>query len=219
MKTYTKFKLSIITLLAIVIYLGYKYPKQAENITYKTCDLIFKKNSSQSKNDTINFVKTDTLNQVINEISNEKQVTIEKINTDSLEDKQNRKIVIPLKKDESGLYYIISKINNVPIKFILDTGCSHMSLSQRDIDFLLNHDFISTKDVNGSAISTYADGSSELTKMYNIKELSITDSITLHDLTCTVSPNDNAPALLGQEALSQLGLVTIDYKNHQIIIN
>lgn len=215
MKLVTKIKITIFLFIAFLIVYGYFYPSQVEKIVYKTCDLVFQKNDTINSEISLKECKNDSIISINDTLS-----VIQPLKYgDKVKEDEEKVIKIPLQKDESGLFYIISKINDVPIKFILDTGCSNISISQRDIDFLLSHGFISLKDENGTAISIYANGESETTQLYNIKELTFSDDIKLNNLSCTVSPNNDAPALLGQEALQMLGKITIDYNTNELIIN
>lgn len=215
MKLVTKIKITIFLFIAFLIVYGYFYPSQVEKIAYKTYDLVFQKNDTINSEISLKECKNDSIISINDTLS-----VIQPLKYgDKVKEDEEKTIKIPLQKDESGLFYIISKINDVPIKFILDTGCSNISISQRDIDFLLSHGFISLKDENGTAISIYANGESETTQLYNIKELTFSDDIKLNNLSCTISPNNDAPALLGQEALQMLGKITIDYNTNELIIN
>lgn len=45
--------------------------------------------------------------------------------------------VVPMKKLSSGVFEIPCKINNLPLKFILDTGASDISISSLEATFML----------------------------------------------------------------------------------
>lgn len=126
-------------------------------------------------------------------------------------------IVIPLKEENNGIYYIDVKLNEVPMKFILDTGCSTMLISKQDADFLISHNLIDKNECCNVVETIDATGQSENVIETSISKLSI-NSVELNDVPCMISPYPEAPSLLGQAVLSKLGKVTIDYRNHCLII-
>lgn len=126
-------------------------------------------------------------------------------------------IIIPLKEENNGIYYIDVKLNDVPMKFILDTGCSTMLISKQDADFLISHNLINQKECCNVVETIDASGQSENVIETSIEKISI-NSVELENVPCMISPYPEAPSLLGQAVLSKLGKVTIDYQNHCLII-
>lgn len=51
-------------------------------------------------------------------------------------------IVVPMEKQENGLYLIPCKVNGVPMKFIFDTGASNVCISMAEAVFLLKNGYI-----------------------------------------------------------------------------
>lgn len=127
-------------------------------------------------------------------------------------------ITIPLETDDSGMFYVTAKLNDVPIRFILDTGCSTMLISNRDAEFLLHHKIVSQNNIIGNVQSVCANGSIDTNTNININKVDF-NGIILEDIPCMVSNSPNTPLLLGQAVLSKLGKVTIDYDNNLLIID
>lgn len=127
-------------------------------------------------------------------------------------------ITIPLETDDSGMFYVTAKLNDVPIRFILDTGCSTMLISNRDAEFLLHHKIVSENSILGEVQSVCANGSVDTNSNINIKKVEL-HGIVLNDIPCMVSNSSDTPLLLGQAVLSKLGKVTIDYDNNLLIID
>lgn len=126
-------------------------------------------------------------------------------------------ITIPLETDDSGVFYITAKLNDVPLRFILDTGCSTMLISNKDAEFLMQHKIIHEKNIMGDVQSICANGNIETHINVNIEQIEL-GGIYLTDIPCMVSNSPNAPSLLGQVILSQLGKIIIDYENKLLII-
>ncbi len=116
--------------------------------------------------------------------------------------------IISLEK-ENGIYKIPCKVNGIPMKFILDTGASNVSISATEAVFLIKQGLISEQDIIGSTNYMVANG--EIKEGTNIKLKSIEiGGLILEDIVATVVNELNAPLLLGQSALSKLGAFTID---------
>ena len=49
-------------------------------------------------------------------------------------------VVVPMERQENGLYLIPCKVNGVPMKFIFDTGASSVNISMTEALFLLKTD-------------------------------------------------------------------------------
>ena len=128
------------------------------------------------------------------------------------------KLVIPLELDtETNIYYVKAKLNDVPMKFILDTGCSMVLINKRDAEFLLHNDII-TKDNSTKNVETVcANGYVETNETIIIDTIEIEGAI-VNDVPCLISTTDKSPLLLGQSVLSRFKKVTIDYNNNLLII-
>lgn len=124
--------------------------------------------------------------------------------------------VIPMQKS-SGVYYIDTKVNGIPLKFIFDTGASNICISIAEAKFLYKQGTIDKEDFLG--ITNFQDATGTISEgmKINLKEVKIGD-ITLENIEALVVNNEEAPLLLGQSVLERFGRVTIDYKIQQIIL-
>ena len=119
---------------------------------------------------------------------------------------------IPIIKQSSKTYQIKASINDLPMDFILDTGCSDISISSVESDFMLKNGYLKESDFKGKTRYTNATGEVHTAKEILIREIKLGD-LTLHNLKASVIPNQKAPLLLGQNVLTKFGKVEIDHKN------
>lgn len=123
---------------------------------------------------------------------------------------------VPLTK-EDGVYYLTVKINDVPMKFIYDTGASIISLSATEAMFLIKQGTITEDDLIGTELVYDAQGDATESLMVRLKKVEIGD-LVLENVEASIVDNQVAPLLLGQSALSQFNRVSIDYQNNLLII-
>lgn len=71
-------------------------------------------------------------------------------------------------------------------------------------------------DIIGVAKSQIADGSIVENMLINLKEVVLDGKIRCTDVTATVSANNNAPLLLGNEVLNRVAAYSVDNKNKTI---
>lgn len=126
-------------------------------------------------------------------------------------------IIIPLELDKSGLYHITVKVNQVPMKFILDTGCSTMLISKTDANFLLKHELVHESKIGENVQTIDANENKDINRTISIDEI-ILDDIILNNIPCIISNVENVEPLLGQAVLSKLGQITIDYEGNKLLI-
>lgn len=118
---------------------------------------------------------------------------------------------IKLYKSNSNLFEIPTEINNVlKISFIIDSGASEISITPDVALTLIRTGTIKENDWLEGAIYKFADGSTAKSERFNIKSLKIGD-MTLYNVSASISNSLEAPMLLGQNALSKLGKISIDY--------
>lgn len=130
---------------------------------------------------------------------------------------KNTETVIPLELDKSGLYHITVKINQVPMKFILDSGCSTMLISKTDAKFLLKHELVHESKIGENVQTIDANENKDINRTISIDEI-ILDDIILNNIPCIISNVENVEPLLGQAVLSKLGQITIDYEGNKLLI-
>lgn len=108
----------------------------------------------------------------------------------------------------NGIYYVPCKVNEIPMKFVFDTGASDVSISITEAKFLIKQGLISKNDIIGQVNYQIANGDIiEGTKIY-LKKIEIGNTI-LKNIEATVLNEQFAPLLLGQSAISKLGTYTI----------
>lgn len=103
-----------------------------------------------------------------------------------------------------GLFYIDGFTQNRSVRFLVDTGASHVVLSHRDANHLT---VTPLESKNGEFLQTAA-GPARV-QWVNITEIRI-DGHVLKNLRAAVPHRDIGMSLLGQNALAQFGAIHID---------
>lgn len=130
---------------------------------------------------------------------------------------EDQKKIIKL-KDDNGVYKLAVNIDDtLTLDFVLDLGAADVSLSPDIFSVLYKAGKIEENDFIGTQSYKFADGSSAKSNVINLKSLMIGD-IKLENVRASISNSINAPLLLGQSALRQLGKYSIDNINKQLVI-
>lgn len=124
-------------------------------------------------------------------------------------------VIYMQKKD--GVYWIDSKVNDIPMKFIFDTGATNVCISRTEALLMIKNGSLTEDDMIGLSTSQIADGSITTGTRIILRKIVI-GSYTLRNIEAIVVDNENAPLLLGQSALSMLGKLQIDFKNSTITV-
>lgn len=111
-------------------------------------------------------------------------------------------------EEYNGVYRIPCTINGAKMKFIFDTGASNVCISLSMAEYLLDNDFINDTDILGTGTSTVADGRIIDHVIINLRDIEIAGN-HLRNVRAVVTESQNAPLLMGQSALKQLGAYTI----------
>lgn len=101
-------------------------------------------------------------------------------------------IVVPMEKQENGLYLIPCKVNGVPMKFIFDTGASNVCISMAEAVFLLKNGYIQESDIKGTSHARIANGEIVENTRILLNKIEI-GGIVINNVDATVSHNLNAP--------------------------
>lgn len=117
-------------------------------------------------------------------------------------------VTIQMEK-EGGVYKVPCTVNGVKMKFIFDTGAATVSMSQTMAQFLLDGDYLTVSDIKGTGQSQLADGSIVNHATIVLRDVEI-GGMHIHNIDATVIEGQNAPLLLGQTAISELGRITIE---------
>jgi len=127
-----------------------------------------------------------------------------------------RIIAVPF-KEEGGVKYIKVSVNGLDIEMIFDTGCSGTLISVAEANYLYQKGYLTEGDYMGNSQSQIADGSIVENMVFNLKDVIIDNKLHCNNVTATVSSNNKAPLLLGNEVLNRVASYTID--NERRIIN
>ena len=135
--------------------------------------------------------------------------------TERIENKNDRTVLPMDYKD--GVYYINIEVNDVPMKFIFDTGASIISISQTEAIFLQKQGTLTESDFKHNSYFTDANGDTIESVIVNLRKIKIGHYI-LENVEASIVPNQIAPLLFGQSALKQFRKISIDNKINQLII-
>lgn len=118
---------------------------------------------------------------------------------------------------ENGVYYIPCKINDIPMRFVFDTGASDVTISLTEALFMLKNGNLKSTDIFGKEYYTDAEG--EITEGTRIilRKIEV-GSIVLYDVPASIVHNSDAPLLFGQSAINRFGKFNFDYSNSTITI-
>lgn len=124
-------------------------------------------------------------------------------------------VAIPF-TEKSGVKYINVTVNGFGFEMIFDTGCSGALISVAEANYLYQKGYLTEEDVLGVTKSQIADGSIVENMVINLKEVILDGKIRCTDVKATVSSNNNAPLLLGNEVLNRVAAYAVDNNNHTI---
>lgn len=116
---------------------------------------------------------------------------------------------------ESGNCYVKCLINDLPMRFVFDTGSSDVSLSMVEASFMMKNGYLSERDACGDTKFSDAVGNVSEGTVFNLRKVQFGD-VELDNVKASVVRNQKAPLLLGQTVLSRIGKIEID--NQQKVI-
>ena len=137
-------------------------------------------------------------------------------NMDRMGKRSNRVTIIPLEYG-NGVYYISAIVNDVPMKFVFDTGASSISMSETEAAFLYKQGTLTEEDFQGMVNLRDAEGEVTEGLVVKLRKVQVGDRV-LKNVEASIVPNQNAPLLLGQSVLQKFGKLSIDNRNKQLII-
>lgn len=118
-------------------------------------------------------------------------------------------------ENKDGCYYLMTKVNGIPMKMTLDTGASTLTLSIVEYEFLKKQNLLGDNAVEEGECSI-ANGETVKCYFTKISELTI-GNITIDNVDCTIMPQQNAPLLIGMNVLKKFGNFSIDYNRNLLI--
>ena len=124
---------------------------------------------------------------------------------------------IPMERRYGNIYEIPCTINDLPLKFILDTGASSVSISSVEAAFMLKNGYLKDGDILGQEYFSTATGEIHEGTVIRLREIRIGNAV-LRNINASVVHNQQAPLLLGQSVLERFGIITIDNINSKLII-
>ena len=128
----------------------------------------------------------------------------------------NAQDYIEMRKEASGIYTLPCEVNGLKLRFIFDTGASAVSISLTEASFMLKNGYLDEEDILGTTNVRTADGNIAENITVNLKQVKI-GSVCLKNIKAVVSNGLDAPLLLGQSVLDQLGHWSIN--NSTLILN
>lgn len=117
----------------------------------------------------------------------------------------------------NGVSVIPCKVNGLNLNFIYDTGASDVSLSLTEAGFMLKNGYLAESDFVGTQHYSDANGDIEEGVVINLRSI-IIGGLLIKNVQATIVKNTKAPLLLGQSALSKLGIVQQDFVKNTLTI-
>lgn len=133
----------------------------------------------------------------------------------SFEDQPGEIISVPY-EERGNVKYVDVSVNGFGFQMIFDTGCSGTLISVAEARYLYEKGYLTEDDFLGVTKSQIADGSIVENMVVNLKEVVIGNKILCKDVQATVSANNNAPLLLGNEVLNRVAAYSVDNENKTI---
>lgn len=158
--------------------------------------------------------KKIVFDSVVDDIELEEDETDQLISEDY--DQTNSDIVTVPFMEEGGVKLLEVSINGVGVQMIFDTGCSGALISVAEARYLYEKGKITDDDFIGVTKSQIADGSIVENMVINLREVVVGDKVLCPDVEATVSPNTNAPLLLGGEIINRFAAYSVDNENKVI---
>lgn len=118
--------------------------------------------------------------------------------------------------EKGGVKYVKVSVNGFGFEMIFDTGCSGTLISVAEANYLYQKGYLTEDDIMGVTQSQIADGSIVENMVINLKEVILDGKIRCTNVTATVSANNNAPLLLGNEVLNRVAAYAVDNENQTI---
>lgn len=118
--------------------------------------------------------------------------------------------------EQGGVKFLDVTINGIGLQMIFDTGCSGALISVAEARYLYEKGRITDADIKGITQAQIADGSIVENMVINLKEVVVGGKVLCPDVEVTVSPNTNAPLLLGGEIINRFAAYSVDNNNKVI---
>ena len=116
--------------------------------------------------------------------------------------------VIKLDKEHNE-YTTPCVVNGLKLKLEIATANFEVGISQVEATFMIKNGYIKESDVLNSKLYETASGEIAEGAEVTLREINIS-GLVLHDVKAIVIGSERAPLLIGQNALSRLGKITLD---------
>lgn len=146
----------------------------------------------------------------------EMEETTDNYETDDYEQLSDAEIISVPFTEKGGVKFVNVSVNGFGFQMIFDTGCSSTLISVAEANYLYQRGYLTENDIVGVTQSQIADGSIVENMVVNLKEVIIDNQIKCTDVMATVSANNNAPLLLGNEVLDRVAAYAVDNQNKTI---
>ncbi len=167
----------------------------------------------EADDDMDNIREMEEFKQLIEKYGKESQTIDPKLQSNVVENQgRETAIELPIKAIGGGVYSLKCEINELPMSFILDTGCSDVSMSSVESEFMKKNGYLSSSDYRGYITYQTANGEIHKAREINIRKLTI-GGISITNVRGSIATNQKAPLLLGQNILRQFGRYEIDNTN------
>lgn len=133
-----------------------------------------------------------------------------------------------LMSKKNDVYTIPCKVNGLDLEFIFDTGASNVTISLTEALFMIKNRRLEKEDIIGSSYAQLANGDITENTEILIREIEIS-GLKLYNVRASIVHKLEAPLLLGQSAISQLGKIQLDgnkltiltkeYSNNELTIS
>jgi clan AA aspartic protease (TIGR02281 family) len=110
----------------------------------------------------------------------------------------------------------IRAVNDLPLKFIFDTGASNITISSLDAAFMLKNNYLTEYDFKDKRNFRTASGDIVEGSIIRLRKIQIGE-LELNNIEASVVHKQNAPLLFGQSALGKFVKIIIDNANNEII--
>ena len=119
-------------------------------------------------------------------------------------------------EERNGVKFVKVSVNGFGFEMIFDTGCSGTLISVAEANYLYQKGYLTKDDILGIGHSQIANGSIVENMVINLREVVLDGKIRCTNVTATVSANNNAPLLLGNEVLDRVAAYAVDNTNQTI---
>lgn len=116
--------------------------------------------------------------------------------------------VVPFTK-EFGEICVKGEVNGLPLRFVLDTGASVISISTIEAAFMLKNGYLEERDLGG--VVNYRLANADLIEgtVVNLREVKL-GNVVFHDVRASIQKNQDAPLLMGRSMFGRMQTFSVD---------